>query len=161
MRIETPYSVARRFIGQKEVPGQVANPHILAMLKLDDSWPQDDSVPWCSAFVNYVFWILGMERTKSLRARSWLTVGYPIPMDRAHTGFDVVILRRGTGRQPGPEVIDAPGHVGLYSGHTPPGPTSHASVSLLGGNQSDGVNIAAYPLDRVLGVRRILDSGEE
>jgi hypothetical protein len=43
----TLYSIAERFIGMKEVDGKLANPAILAMLQLDDTWPQDDEVPWC------------------------------------------------------------------------------------------------------------------
>jgi len=160
MRVVTPYDIAKRFEGITEVPGKVANPQIMSMLTLDAQWPEDDSVPWCSAFVNYCFWLLGLERSKSLRARSWLQVGIPILMVEAKPGCDVVILKRGSGKQPGPDVIDAPGHVGFYHDHLPPGPNSVAKVLLLGGNQGDQVNIRAYDLSRVLGVRRI-DKEEE
>lgn len=147
----TLYDIAERFIGASEVDGAAANPLIMSMLKLDSEWPEDDSVPWCSAAMNYWAWLLRLPRSKSLRARSWLQVGTAVPIHSAKRGFDVVILKRGNGPQPGPEVIEAPGHVGLYSG----GDLEH--VYLLGGNQGDRVCVARYEATRVLGVRRLLE----
>lgn len=152
MRI-TAFDIAQRFAGMKEVPGRDANPQVLAMLKLDADWPRDDEVPWCSAFVNYVAWILRLPRSKSLRARSWLRIGYAVPLEAAFPGFDVVILKRGDGDQPGPEVIEAPGHVAFYGGRQ----SDDGPILLLGGNQSNTVSIAPYPRERVLGVRRLFD----
>jgi uncharacterized protein (TIGR02594 family) len=148
----TAYDLAQRFVGIKEVPGQVSNPAILAMLKLDQKWPEDDSVPWCSAFVNYIAWLLRLPRSKSLRARSWLQVGLPIKGNDANPARDVVILQRGKGKQPGPEVIKAPGHVGFFAGW------EADFVLILGGNQADTVNIASYSLERILGIRRLISS---
>lgn len=144
----TPFQVAERFKGMKEVPGSTANPQILAMLKTDSNWPQDDSVPWCSAFVNYIAFFLGLHRTKSLRARSWLKEKIVAQYD-AKIGFDVVILKRGKGEQPGPEVIKAPGHVGFFAGF------SNGYVRILGGNQRDTVSVANYKKSRILGIRRL------
>jgi len=110
------FDLAQRFLGITEVQGPTANPQVLAMLRLDEQWPKGDEVPWCSAFMNYVTWLLRLPRSKDLRARSWLTVGRAVSLDKAEVGFDVVILKRGTGNQPGPNVIDAPGHVGLFAG---------------------------------------------
>ena len=50
-------------------------------------------------------------------------------------GFDVVVLRRGKANQPDPDVIDAPGHVGLFAGR------EGSKILVLGGNQSDSVNV--------------------
>lgn len=75
-----------------------------------------DEVPWCSSFLNGVAWELRLPRSKSAAARSWLEVGVPIVWGKAAPGFDVVILKRGEGDQPGPEVLAAPGHVGLFAG---------------------------------------------
>ncbi len=146
----TAYSLAQRFIGVDEVSGNSSNPLVLAMLKLDQNWPEGDHVPWCSAFVNYVTWLLRLPRSKSLRARSWLNVGSSISLDLASVGFDVVILKRGTGNQPGADVIDAPGHVGLFGG------VEGSKVLILGGNQSDSVNVSRYPANRILGIRRLV-----
>lgn len=144
----TAFDVAQRFVGTKEVLGVASNPAILAMLKLDDQWPQDDAVPWCSAFVNYIAWLLRLPRSKSLAARSWLLAGEPLTIEDAEVGNDIVILSRGTWK-PGPEVIRAPGHVGFFAG------LIGSEVYLLGGNQSDAVSVGAYPRDRILGVRRL------
>lgn len=146
----TAHDIASRFIGLKEIPGDEDNPGILAMLKLDGNWPEHDEVPWCSAFANYCAWLLRLPRSKSLRARSWLNVGKMIPIDDALVGFDVVILKRGGGDQPGPEVIEAPGHVGFFSG------LEGDKVAVLGGNQGDQVSVATFPISRILGVRRLL-----
>jgi uncharacterized protein (TIGR02594 family) len=144
------FDLAQRFVGISEIPGAVSNPQILAMLRLDQDWPDDDEVPWCSAFMNYVAWLLRLPRSKSLRARSWLLIGSSVALENAEVGFDVVILTRGEGVQPGPNVIDAPGHVGLFAG------TENTNVLLLGGNQNDSVNVSPYSTSRVLGVRRLL-----
>lgn len=145
----TAYQLAQRFSGTDEVSGKTANPQIMAMLSLDAKWPEDDSVPWCSAFVNYIAWLLRLPRSKSLRARSWLEVGVPISPVNAVPGWDVVILKRGSGEQPGADVIKAPGHVGFYAG------LEGANVLLLGGNQGDTVSISPYSSERILGIRRI------
>ncbi len=145
----TLYDIAQRFIGQKEVPGKASNPLILAMLTLFAKWPTSDAVPWCSAFLTFCAWLLDLPHSTSLRARSWLLIGKSIELEDAAPGFDVVILQRGSGSQPGPEVIKAPGHVGLFAG------LEAKHVLLLGGNQSDTVSIARYPRSRVLGVRRL------
>jgi uncharacterized protein (TIGR02594 family) len=136
-----PFLLAQRFIGIQEVPGTGDNPQLLAMLRLDDSWPEHDEVPWCSAFTNYICWLLRLPRSKRLNARSWLNVGMPIHLNEALVGFDVVILNR----PPNPES----GHVGFYAGHT----KNH--VFILGGNQGDSVNVRPFKLNRLLGVRRL------
>ena len=144
----TPFDLAQRFVGIKEAPGSGSNPQVLAFLRLDHSWPAGDDVPWCSAFVNYIAWLLRLPRSKDLAARSWLTVGIPVDLDHAEVG-DVVVLKRGDGDQPGPEVINAPGHVGFFASR--PG----SKVYLLGGNQGDSVSVAGFDAARVLGVRRL------
>jgi uncharacterized protein (TIGR02594 family) len=148
--IETSaFEIAQRFSGMKEVAGFKDNPMILAMLKLDGDWPEHDEVPWCSAFANFVAWILRLPRSKSLQARSWLEVGKRVSLEDASVGFDVVIFWRGEGTQPGPEVIDAGGHVGFYAGH------DETYVQVLGGNQNDTVSVKSYRKERILGVRRL------
>jgi uncharacterized protein (TIGR02594 family) len=146
----TPYTLALRFEGLAELPGAVHNPAVLAMLQLVDPSVHDDETPWCSAFVNWVMWLLDGPRSRSLAARSWLAVGHPIPLTEATSARDVVILKRGV-NAPGPLVLDAPGHVGFFAGlyHAP------ERVRVLGGNQGDRVCLEEFPIDRVLGVRRL------
>jgi uncharacterized protein (TIGR02594 family) len=139
----TAFDLAQRFIGIKEISGNMANPQILAMLKLDDEWPKDDAVPWCSAFVNYIAWLLRLPRSKKLNARSWLEIGRPIDISQAKAGFDIAVFKRGDD--------GVSGHVGFYAG------LEENTVYVLGGNQSDSVNITCYTKDKLLGVRRIYE----
>lgn len=149
MIITNAFRVARQYLGTSELSGHFHNPLILSMLQLDTKWPQEDEVPWCSAFVNWVAFQLNLPRSKSLAARSWLKIGTELTLEEAEEG-DVVVLSRGSAPQPGPEVLDAPGHVGFFAGYLP---GSH--VLLLGGNQSNQVSIAQYPINRVLSVKRL------
>lgn len=149
--VVTLYLLASRFLGIAEVAGPTANPQILAMLRLDmRTGIVDDSTPWCAAFVSYIAWLLDLPRSKSLAARSWLKVGMPVELDQALVGFDVVVLSRGDGPQPGPEVLQAPGHVGFYAGRD-----GKDRVKVLGGNQGNAVSIDSFPVSRVLGIRRV------
>lgn len=127
--------------GQKETPGTADNPFILQMAK--DCGFTDythDSIAWCSLTANWVALKAGYERSKSLAARSWLTVGEAT--DAPETG-DIVVLWR-----------DDPkgsfGHVGLYiNGHGSP------AINIGAGNQGDMINIESFPVTRVLGYRRL------
>lgn len=143
----TAFTLAERFIGVEEWPGAVDNPMIMAMLKLDNSWPTDESVPWCSGFANFICWLVRLPRSKSLAARSWLAVGQSATLAAARVGFDVVILNRG-----GPMDPSTPGnaHVGFYAG------TEGKFVLVLGGNQGDTVSLARFPVKDILGIRRLL-----
>jgi uncharacterized protein (TIGR02594 family) len=144
------YELAQRFIGIKEVNGPLDNPQIVAMLKLDNSWPDHDEVPWCSAFVNHIAWLMRLPRSKSLAARSWLGVGEPISIDQAIPGYDVVIIKRKS-NDPGPEVIKFQGHVGFFAG------SEFGNIHILGGNQGNSVSVSSYDCNRLLGIRRLYD----
>lgn len=132
------FRLAQRFIGVTETPGHASTPQILSMLRLDAPWPDDDLVPWCSAFVNYVCWLLRLPRSKSLLARSWLHVGSAVPPGSERVGYDVAVFKHLEG-----------GHVGFWAG------TDGDHVLVLGGNQHDSVNVAPFPESLLLGVRRL------
>lgn len=149
--VTSAVQTALRFSGMKEIAGEKDNPFIMFCLKLDNAWPQNDEVPWCSAFANFVAFTLGLERTKSLRARSWLTVGEKVD-GTEFTGNEVVIFKRGKGEQPGPEVIDAPGHVAFLC---KPVKANDTLIEVIGGNQSDSVKVSRYYKKNVLGFRRL------
>lgn len=146
----TGYSLARRYLGVQEIAGSLHNEQILAMLRLDARWPQADEVPWCSAFVNWIAWHLGVERSFSLRARSWLKVGLPIPLEQAEAGFDLAIFMTQF-NDPGPGTIEATGHVGWF------GSWDHRNGKIwcLGGNQGNAVSLAPYDAKLLLGIRRL------
>ena len=145
----TAFELAQRFVGIKELPGSGDSHQVMAFLTLDNSWPDHDEVPWCSAFVNYVCWMLRLPRSKSLAARSWLLIGSAVQVGYAEVGYDIVILKRGGQNEPGPEVLDAKGHVGFFAG------TEGEDVLVLAGNQNNAVNIQRFPLAQILGIRRI------
>lgn len=130
----TLFELASRFIGMEEVPGIVDNPQIMAMLQLDDKWPQHDEVPWCSGFLNYVCWLLKLPRSKSLAAISWETIGQEIKLEEAEVGFDIIVYEH---------------HVGIYGGR------NNGRIALLGGNQDNKVSIANFPEESVVTVRRL------
>lgn len=148
--VTSPYSVALQFRGLKEGPGAINNPMVVGMLQVTDAGVHDDATAWCSGFVNFIAWLLALPRSRSLAARSWLKVGMPVGLDEARPDADVVVLRRGDGPQPGPEILAAPGHVGFFAG------LEGDFVLILGGNQGDAVSIARFPKARVLGVRRLV-----
>lgn len=154
----TAYTLAERWIGTREVPGASANPFVLGMLQLDQPWPKDDAVAWCSAFLNFICWQLRAPRSKSLAARSWLRVGTPVALEDARPGWDVVILKRGSGAgaskqlTPNADNTWPPGHVTLFARYD----AAAGRVYGLGGNQGDTVSVDDYPASDVLGVRRLL-----
>ena len=138
----TAFDIASRFAGIKEVKGFVDNPQIMAMLKLDDSWPEHDEVYWCSAFTNYVCWLLNLPRSRSLAAISWETMGRRITIQEAQRGFDLVILKRGTGTQRHVTFFSKLDDVdGFFWG--------------LGGNQGDTVKESRYKVEDITAVVRI------
>lgn len=163
----TAYDLAQRFIGEiRELPGNQEHPYIQwahSLCGLGSETP--DSVPWCSSFANAIAWTLRLPRSKSAAARSWLSVGIPIPtLSEARVGYDVVILNRG-----GPQdaKLPGPGHVGFYAGiengpvpmmeGVEVGPVLIAPkyVLLLAGNQGNTVSVAHFPISQILGIRRL------
>lgn len=104
-----------------------------------------DEVAWCSSLVNWCLLQAGQDITRSAAARSWLSWGLDL---RVPAIGCVAVLKRAGKSQPGPAVLDAPGHVGFYFGRG-----SQSEVLILGGNQDNAVNVRAYPLARVLGYR--------
>ena len=141
----TPFDIAQRFLGVKELPGDHADsPFIMSMLTLDSEWPEHDEIPWCSAFCNYVTWLLRLPRSKSLAARSWARVGTTVALEDAVPGFDIVVLSRGAN--------PAHGHVGFYAGQ------DRGHIELLGGNQGNRVSLAPFSIERLVAVRRVYRS---
>lgn len=120
--------------GVAELPGDRNNPRVVEYHASTGLGASPDAVPWCSSFVNWCMKRVGIPRTKSAAARSWLNWGEPT--DRPG---GVAVLTRG----PNP----AAGHVGFYLGER------EGSLYLLGGNQGDRVSIAKFPVARLLGIR--------
>jgi hypothetical protein len=147
----TAYDFAEKFIGIHEIAGDQDHPLIQFALSLcfAGKLHMHDEVPNCSAWMNLIAWLLKLPMSHSAAARSWLAVGTPVPLEDAIPGNDVIILSRGGGDQPGPEVLEAPGHVGLF------GWRGGDLVTIRGGNQGDEFNDRQFNASRVLGVRRL------
>lgn len=149
------FQLASRYVGTTEVAGSADSPRVVAWLADAGLEGQHDETAWCASFVTHVCRLLGLPVPKfPARARSWLTVGDTVPdWTLAWPAFDVVVLKRGDGPQPGPEVLDAPGHVGFFAGFG--SRPADGSIVVLGGNQGDKVSYQSFPEQRVLGVRRL------
>jgi uncharacterized protein (TIGR02594 family) len=132
---ERMYLEASRFMGLTEIPGEQHNPQILTFFQdIGKSWVQTDETAWCSAFINYIAKISGVEYTGELNARSWLEIGQEV--QTAELGDLAVYWRED------PESWK--GHVGLWAGEN----VKH--IWTLGGNQNGQVNIKLMPQYRKL-----------
>lgn len=136
----TPFEIAQSYIGTTEGPGLEDNPAVMAMYaSVGHDWVEHDSVAWCAAFVGHCLEKAGLRSTRRLNARSYLDWGIPVDLADAQPG-DIVVLSRGS--------KSWQGHVGFFV------KTAGAMIEVLGGNQSDAVNIRRYAKSRLLGVRR-------
>lgn len=127
---------ALREIGVKEYAGAADNPRIVEYLSSTNLGPierSNDETFWCSAFVNWCVEKAGYEGTDSAWAKSWLTWGENLSKPRR--GCIAVFTR------------DGGGHVGFYISET------SSAIEVLGGNQSDAVNISTYAASKLLGYR--------
>lgn len=132
--------LAKSQLGVKEVEGKKNNPDILKYHEATTLKAQDETVAWCSAFINWCFQACGADKgTRSAAARSWLKWGKEVKLKDAMIG-DVVIFSRGNSSWQG--------HVAFYLNH------DDTWVEVLGGNQSDAVSVAKYSRSKLLGVRR-------
>jgi uncharacterized protein (TIGR02594 family) len=129
-------------LGQKEIEGPEDNPTIVNFAKESGfEWVDDDETPWCSIFMNWCALKADLERSGKVNARSWLLVGDKT--ENPEPG-DVVVLWRGS-------VDSWQGHVGILFGFS----KDTKRVYILGGNQGNQVSIAGFPIDQVLGYRRL------
>jgi len=141
----TPYDLAKTYIGTVEGPGPENNPVVMEMYTtVGHDWVDHDSVAWCAAFVGHCIERAGLRSTRRLNARSYLDWGIPVDPADAQEG-DVVIFSRGdpNGWQ---------GHVGFFVRKV-----GASTIEVLGGNQSDAVNIKRYSTGKLLGARRAGD----
>jgi uncharacterized protein (TIGR02594 family) len=133
-------ALARGHIGVREVPGPRHEPVIQSWLrKLGSTW-KDDETPWCGTFVAACLQDAGQPIiTQWASSRAWAKYGANLRPDRLAPGA-ILIFWRGSpaGWQ---------GHVGFYAGED----ATHYHV--LGGNQSNAVNIQRIAKTRLLAAR--------
>lgn len=136
---------AKKHVGLREVKGDKHNPTILTLTVKafaatgKKSWINDDETPWCGSFVGGVFAEAGLGSKipkEFYRAKEWEKVG--TKLDRPAYGCVVTFTREGGG------------HVGIVVGKTKTG-----MLKVLGGNQSNAVNIADFDPKRVTSYRWI------
>ncbi|MGJ0509075.1 MAG: TIGR02594 family protein [Methylocystis sp.] len=126
---------AERHIGLREVPGVANNPTIVLWLTRLKAWWRDDLTAWCGTYVAECMRAAKLALpTRWYRAKDWLNWGVELA---APTYGCVVVFNRKGG-----------GHVGFVVGRDTLG-----RLLVLGGNQSDAVNIAPFDMARVAGYR--------
>ncbi|MCB2048573.1 MAG: TIGR02594 family protein [Novosphingobium sp.] len=136
-RIELPWiAEARRLIGQREIPGPRHNSWIAkGWARLGAGWFNDDETPWCGFFVAHCLDAAGQPypgKGAFARAREWASWGKASP---PRYGCIAVFGRQGGG------------HVGFAVGE------SASNLYILGGNQSNAVNIMPIAKSRLLATR--------
>lgn len=127
---------AVKHIGVKEIVGKEHNPEIMQWAKdLGVSWYTNDEIPWCGLFIAHCAKSAGVQVVKSpLRALSWAEYGTAV--DDPMLG-DILTFKR-----------DGGGHVGIYVGE------DEKYYHVLGGNQSNAVNVTRIVKSRLYKARR-------
>lgn len=130
-RTKLPWlATAHGYMGTKEIPGPVDNPKVVEMFALaGHSWVQDDETAWCAAFVGACLRKNGLKTTNSLAARSYEDWGQRLGSPLLGC---VAVKKRNGGAA-------WQGHVGFVVA------ANKTTVWLIGGNQSNMVNVTAYP----------------
>lgn len=134
------YELAKLEIGVKEVVGSKHNPKIIEYHATTGLAASSDEVPWCSSFVNWCITMANGVGTNSALARSWLAWGQRI--EKPVVG-DIVVLSRGNSLNQG--------HVGFLADKVK---IYLPYIHVLGGNQSNQVNVSRQMKWNILGYRR-------
>jgi len=124
--------IAYSLNGTKEFAGKSNNPVIIQWAKNIGGWIssfyKDDSIPWCGLFVAHCVRAAGFPvQQDALSALGWSDYGRACEP----TVGAIMVFKRSGG-----------GHVGFYVGE------DKDAYHILGGNQSDMVNVARVAKDR-------------
>lgn len=133
------FEQAQRLIGTKEKPGAGSNAAILQWAKDCNIDYKSDDIPWCGLFVAHCIASTLPEETlpkAPLGARNWQKFGLPSEPVRGA----VLVFWRGS--KSGPF-----GHVGFYRSE------DKDAYHVVGGNQSDMVNVCRIAKSRLLQAR--------
>lgn len=121
--------VARSLIGTRETPGGADNPEILRWARdlggLIAKTYKHDATPWCALYVCHVLRTGGQKWIDTLWALNYAKYGQKLPGPVVGA---VVCGKRSGG-----------GHVGFIAGRD-----SAGNLMVLGGNQSDAVNVRPF-----------------
>ena len=133
------YELAQKEVGTVEW-AKGDNPKVVAYFKdSGNAGVTDDETAWCAAFVGAMLKRAGGKGTGKLNARSYLEWGTPVERKDARPG-DVAVFKRGNSTWQG--------HVAFFV------KDKGALIEVLGGNQSDAVNVKGYQASQLLGIRR-------
>ena len=136
----TPYERALADLGTREIVGIKHNAAVLQYFTdSGNAWVKDDETAWCAAAMGAWLARSGIKPTGKLNARSYLAWGVPVLASKAVPG-DVAVFKRGTS--------DWEGHVAFFEQFV------GDKVQVVGGNQSNSVSRALYPLADLLDIRR-------
>jgi uncharacterized protein (TIGR02594 family) len=134
----TPLSIARAELACNvaEIPGDRHNPRIVLYHGTTSGGAAPDEIPWCSSFVNYCVEQAGLRGTDSKWAMSWHDQEWSTDATADPREGDIAVFRRRKGSSTGTVVG---GHVGFWLADR------GERLLLLGGNQSNRINITEYP----------------
>lgn len=137
--MSTPWmTTARSLIGTKEIPGREHNQKILKWANAVGGWVAkyytNDEIPWCGLFVAYCLEEHNISLPKNpLLSLDYLKWGQKI--SKPSPGAIMIFGR------------DGGGHVGFYVSE------DQDSYHILGGNQSNMVNLTRIAKNRLKGIR--------
>ena len=133
------YELAQKEVGTVEW-SKGDNPKVVAYFAdSGNAGVKNDETAWCAAFVGAMLKRAGLKGTGKLNARSYLDWGVPVDRKDAKPG-DVVVFKRGNSTWQG--------HVAFFV------KDKGALIDVLGGNQSNAVNVKGYQASQILGIRR-------
>lgn len=130
---------AKRLVGTTEAPGEANNPDIIDFSQSAGIIYKTDETPWCGLFVSHCLASMLPEEPmpeNPLGARNWLKFGKKVGPQFG----SVLVFWRGSPQS-------WKGHVGFYWAE------DDLYYHVLGGNQSNAVNVSKYPKARFLGAR--------
>lgn len=129
-------TVARGYVGTREIAGPKHSTRILGWLSRLKSWIKDDETPWCGTFVAAIMQEVGLPYPKEFpRAKAWADYGANLRTTHLAPGAILVFSR------------DGGGHVGFYVGE------DASAYHVLGGNQSNAVNVTRILKNRCIATR--------
>lgn len=130
------FDIAKGYIGVKEIPGRQHNSTIRSWLERLGAWWRDDETPWCGVFVAHCLREAGLPVAKNwMRALAWIEYGSNLRTTHVAPGAILIFSRKGGG------------HVGFYVGE------NQTHYFVLGGNQSNSVNISKIAKERCAAIR--------
>ena len=127
-------------LGLREVSGPNSHPRIRQAINEAADWLDDDDsqTAWCGCIMGLWCRELNLPRPKEFyRAASWAVVGTAVDIKDAVRG-DICVFKRPGGS-----------HVALFSS------SAAYTVTVLGGNQSNAVTVAAQLISSLRFIRRL------